>query len=102
MLDEKGEKVSKRRLIKRVCDVCGDVFWTAWASKDICPDCTVFRRKCRNGLNVIRGRAKLTGNMAAIERMNCEAEAHGLSYGKWVAQPWAIENVRAKRKESGK
>ena len=102
MLDEKGENVSKRKLVKRVCDVCGDVFWTAWKNKDICPDCTEFRRKCRNSPNAIHGRDKLSCNMAAIERVNREAETQGLSYGKRVARSWAKENVRVKRKESVK
>lgn len=91
--------MSKRRTLKKVCK-CGNVFWTAWESKDICPDCTEFRQKCRASTSAIHSRTKLTGNMAAIERVNREAEAQGLSYGKLEGKRYADKHVRVERKES--
>lgn len=93
--------MAKRRLLKKVCKICGDVFWTAWKSKDICPDCTEFRQKCRASSSAIHSRTKLTGNMAAIERVNREAATQGLSYGKAVGRQYAEKHVRVARKESG-
>lgn len=93
--------MSKRQLLKKICKVCGDVFWTVWHSKNICPDCTEFRQKCRASSRAIHGRTKLTGNMAAIERVNREAAAQGLSYGKLEGKRYAEKHVRVERKESG-
>lgn len=102
MLDEKGESVSKRKLLKKLCDMCGDVFCAASNAAMYCPDCAAYRRRCRCGKSAIRTRTKLTGNMAAIERVNREAEAQGLSYGKSVGKQYAAKHVRIERKEREK
>ena len=80
--------------------MCGDVFLAASNAAMYCPDCAAYRRRCRCGKSAIRTRTKLTGNMAAIERANREAEALGLSYGKLEGKRYADKHVRVERKES--
>ena len=92
--------MSKKKLTKKLCEMCGDVFLSASNAGLYCPDCAEWRSKHRCGKSAIRASAKLTGNMAAIERANREAAAQGLSYGKAVGKTWAAEHVRVERKES--
>lgn len=93
--------MSKRRVLEKTCSVCGQEFDTVWETKDICPECTAFRRKCRASSRAVHARTKLTGNMAAIERVNREAARLGLSYGRLEGKRYAEKHVRVERKESG-
>ena len=86
--------------IKKVCALYGDVFVTGSHSRMNCPSCVEFCKKYRAKRGGGVQKTKMTGNMAAIERVNREAEAQGLSYGKAVGQEYAQEHVRVVRKES--
>lgn len=92
--------MSKRRSLKKLCEMCGDVFFSTSNAALYRPDCAAWRRRYRCGKSAIRSRVRLTGNMAEIERVNREAAAQGLSYGKSVGKQYAAEHVRVVRKES--
>lgn len=94
--------MSKRKLLKKLCDMCGDVFLTASNAALYCPDCAAYRRRCRCGKSAIRASTKLTGNMAAIEKANIEAQKHGTTYGKFEGKCWAAKHVRVGKKEKRK
>lgn len=90
-----------KRVAKKLCEMCGDVFLSTSNAARYCHDCAAWRRRNRCGKSAIRGKSALTGNMAAIERINREAEAQGLTYGEAVGKNWATKHVRVERKESG-
>lgn len=84
----------KKEPIKKVCALCGDVFVTGSHSRMNCPSCVEFCKKYRAKRGGGVQKTKMTGNMAAIERINREALEQGLTYGKAVALQWAKENAR--------
>lgn len=91
-----------RKEIKKLCDICGDLYITTTSAAHQCPSCAEFRRKYRGYTADQKRRKKLKGNQAVIERINIEAAAQGLSYGKAVGKTWAAKHVRVERKESEK
>ena len=90
-----------RKEIKKLCKICGDLFITTTRAAQQRHSCAEFRRKYRGYSADQRQCKKLTGNMAAIERVNREAAAQGLSYGKLEGKRYAEKHVRVVRKESG-
>ncbi len=92
----------KNEPVKKVCAMCGDVFIAYKHSRLNCPSCVEFCKKYRAKRGGSIQKTKLTNNMAAIERVNREAEAQGLSYGKSVGKQYAAKHVRVVRKESEK
>ena len=91
-----------RKEIKKCCMICGDVFIsTTTSSAHLCPSCAELHRKHRGNTADQRRRKKLKGNQAVIERVNIEAAAQGLSYGKLEGKRYADKHVRVVRKESG-
>lgn len=85
-----------RKEIKKRCEICGDVFVATTSAAHRCPSCAEFRRKYRGYTADQKRRKKLTGNMAAIEKKNIEAQQLGTTYGKLVGKQWAAEHVRVK------
>ena len=85
-----------RKEIKKRCMICGDVFITTTNAAQQCPSCAEFRRKYRGYTADQRRRKKLTGNLAAIEKKNIEAQQLGTTYGKLEGKQWAAKHVQVK------
>ncbi len=85
-----------RKEIKKLCDVCGDLYITTTSAAQRCPSCAEFRRKYRGYTADQRRCKKLKGNMAAIEKANIEAQQLGITYGKLEGKRYAAEHVRVK------
>jgi len=89
-----------RKEIKKLCDICGDLFITTTSAAQQCHSCAEFRRKYRGYTADQRRRKKLKGNQAVIEQVNIEAQRLGTTYGKFVGKQYAAAHVRVVRKES--
>ncbi len=85
-----------RKEIKKLCDICGDLFITTTSAAQQCHSCAEFRRKYRGYSADQKRRKKLTGNMAAIEKVNIEAQQQGTTYGKLEGKQYAAKHVRVK------
>ena len=85
-----------RKEIKKLCEICGDVFITTTSAAHQCPSCAEFRRKYRGYSANQKRHKKLTGNQAIIEKWNIEAQQLGTTYGKFVGKQWAAAHVRVK------
>ncbi len=94
-----------RKEIKKLCEICGDLYITTTSAAHQCPSCAEFRRKYRGYTAEQRRRKKLTGNQAIIEKWNIEAQQLGTTYGKLSGIRYAAKHVRVKiptEKEEGK
>ena len=85
-----------RKEIKKLCEICGDLFITTTSSAHQCSSCAEFRRRYRGYTADQKRRKKLKGNQAVIERVNIEAQQLGTTYGKAVGKEWAAKYVRVK------
>ena len=91
-----------RKVTKKCCELCGDIFITTAYAARYCPSCSEFRRRYRGYTAEGKRGKKLCGNEAIIEKINIEAAEQGVSYGRFVGKRYAEKYVRVARKDGGR